>query len=121
MISVLSIEDSEACGRSPTFIIWSKHESSITGLLTLLGGLSPILISSSLDGTCKVRELLSGRLLQTQVLSVAINAITINNDERLLFSGGDDGAIYATKLNIGLQEDQAAVSKDDAGVLSGHK
>ncbi|XP_073007822.1 protein ROOT INITIATION DEFECTIVE 3-like [Typha latifolia] len=121
MISVLDMGDYEACRRCPTFHIWSKHQSYITGLLTLSSGSNPVLVSSSLDGTCKVRELVSGRLLQTQVLSVSVTAIAVDPAEQLLFSGGEDGAIYLSKLAIRMSDDPVVVSKDDCGILCEHK
>ena len=53
--SLLDIAD---CGRFPSlFHSLLEHTSSITGLLSISGSSSPVLVSSSLDGTCKVTKL----------------------------------------------------------------
>lgn len=53
--SLLDVAD---CGRFPSlFHSLLEHKSSITGLLSISGSSSPVLISSSLDGSCKVTKL----------------------------------------------------------------
>ncbi|OMO84068.1 hypothetical protein CCACVL1_11024 [Corchorus capsularis] len=117
MISLLDLEDSE---RSPPLLHFSsEHRSSITGLVTLSGSQS-IIVSSSLDGTCKIWDLVSGRLLQTQVHPTSITAITLDPVEQLLFSGSMDGNIYVNVLHLGQVEDPLVTTKDQAFVLKGH-
>ncbi|TYH80586.1 hypothetical protein ES332_D03G142100v1 [Gossypium tomentosum] len=77
MISLVDVEDS---GSSPSLLYYSsEHRSSITGLVTMSAGAGSIFISSSLDGTCKVWELVSGRHLQTLVYPIeSITALTFS-------------------------------------------
>ncbi|KAB2038265.1 hypothetical protein ES319_D03G134200v1 [Gossypium barbadense] len=77
MISLVDVEDS---GSSPSLLYYSsEHRSSITGLVTMSAGARSIFISSSLDGTCKVWELVSGRHLQTLVYPIeSITALTFS-------------------------------------------
>ncbi|XP_010930146.1 protein ROOT INITIATION DEFECTIVE 3 isoform X1 [Elaeis guineensis] len=121
MISVLDVADPQACQSFSPFHIWSEHGSSITGLSPVCDGANLLLISSSLDGTCKVWDLILGRVLQTHVFSGAVTAMVVDPGEQLLFSGNEDGRIHVTELNIGLQENPTVVSEDDSGVLCGHK
>ncbi|OMO71737.1 hypothetical protein COLO4_28084 [Corchorus olitorius] len=117
MISLLDAEDSESS--PPLLHFSSEHRSSITGLVTMSSSQS-IFVSSSLDGTCKVWELISGRLLQTQVHPTSITAITFDPMEQLLFSGSMDGNIYVNVLHLGQVEDPLVTTKDQAFVLKGH-
>ncbi|XP_077228204.1 protein ROOT INITIATION DEFECTIVE 3-like [Tasmannia lanceolata] len=122
MISVLEKSDSQPSGSFTPFHSWSEHESSITGLLsTSGGGSSSMLISSSLDGTCKVWDLIIGRFLQTHSFSLAVTAIVLDPGEQQLFSGSSDGRIFINALDIGLQESPPIVSEDQSTVLRGHK
>lgn len=53
--SLLDMEDSQSF---PSLLHYSmEHKSSITGLLTTSGSSNVVLISSSLDGSCKVIKL----------------------------------------------------------------
>ncbi|XP_020217537.1 protein ROOT INITIATION DEFECTIVE 3 isoform X2 [Cajanus cajan] len=99
MISLLDIE--ETTSSPPSLHCLSGHTSSITGLLTIPNS---ILVSSSLDGTCKVWDFIYGRLVQTQVYLFAITSITLHQRERLLFCGMENGTIIVNKLDIGLKE-----------------
>ncbi|KAF6144630.1 hypothetical protein GIB67_006122 [Kingdonia uniflora] len=79
-----------------------EHSASITGLLSTSGSSNSVLVSSSFDGTCKVWDMISGRLLGTQVFTQSITAITHDPGEQLLFSGSTDGRIFVNSLDIGL-------------------
>ncbi|XP_034711979.1 protein ROOT INITIATION DEFECTIVE 3-like isoform X3 [Vitis riparia] len=118
MISLLDIAD---CGRFPSlFHSLLEHTSSITGLLSISGSSSPVLVSSSLDGTCKVWDLIRGRLLRTRVFPAAITAIVLDPGEQLLFSGSADGRIFVSMLDTGLVVDPFNVPEDRPIVLNGH-
>ncbi|RCV10894.1 hypothetical protein SETIT_2G144800v2, partial [Setaria italica] len=99
-----------------------EHEASITGILTILGGPCPMLITSSLDSSCKISELLSGRLLGMLTLFSPITTTVIDPSEQLLICGSSDAAIYVTGINgIGMQYTTKMLSQDDCHVLYGHK
>ncbi|XVF11549.1 hypothetical protein REPUB_Repub08aG0037400 [Reevesia pubescens] len=118
MICLLDVEDS---GSSPPLLYYSsEHGSSITGLVTMSAGARSIFISSSLDGTCKVWDLVSGRLLQNQVYPTSITAITLHPVELLLFSGSVDGKIFINVLDLGPVEEPLVTTEDQAFVLEGH-
>ncbi|MBA0707847.1 hypothetical protein Golax_019858, partial [Gossypium laxum] len=115
MISLVDVEDS---GSSPSLLYYSsEHRSSITGLVTMSAGARSIFISSSLDGTCKVWELVSGRHLQTLVYPMSVTAIALHPLERHLFSGSVDGNIFVNVLDIGAVEDCFVTTEDQAFVL----
>ncbi|KAK3164444.1 hypothetical protein QOZ80_1AG0018550 [Eleusine coracana subsp. coracana] len=125
MISLFQAEETQAhevIKSRPNFYYTIEHGASITGILTILGAPCPILITSSLDGYCKVTELMSGRLLCVLALSSPISTIAIDHFEQLLVCGACDAAIYITGLyGIRMQQSALNVSKDDCQVLYGHK
>ncbi|XP_021905497.1 protein ROOT INITIATION DEFECTIVE 3-like [Carica papaya] len=119
MISLLDMEDS---GSLPLLLHCSlEHTSSITGLLTMSPSASATFVSSSLDGTCKVWDQISGIPIKTQVYPVAITAIVLHPGERVLFSGSIDGSIFVDELDIGRVEDPFSVTDNQPVVLKGHK
>ncbi|KAJ7956069.1 protein ROOT INITIATION DEFECTIVE 3-like [Quillaja saponaria] len=118
MISLLDVEDS---GSLPSLFRYSsEHKSSITGLLTAAGLSGSVLVSSSLDGSCKVWDCVSGRLIQTLVYPLAITAIVLQQGERILFSGSMDGTIFANKIDIELEEGSSVMTMDRPTELKGH-
>ncbi|KAL6607972.1 hypothetical protein ACP70R_041035 [Stipagrostis hirtigluma subsp. patula] len=125
MISLFQAEESkphEATKLCPIFRDAIKHEASITGILTIRGSPRPTLITSSLDGCCKVTELMSGRLLHMLELSSPVTAMAIDPLEHLLICGADDAAMYMKELHgIGTQYLAPKLSKNDCQVLYGHK
>ncbi|KAI3877050.1 hypothetical protein MKX03_004187 [Papaver bracteatum] len=119
--SVISLLDVEDCGNMPSsFHSWSEHTSSITGLISISRSSNYVLISSSMDCTCKVWDIVSGRLLQTHDFSQAITAISLDPEGQLLFSGSVDGRIFVNRVDIGLEENSNSISDDQLIVLNGH-
>ncbi|XP_019463070.1 PREDICTED: protein ROOT INITIATION DEFECTIVE 3-like [Lupinus angustifolius] len=102
MISLLDVEESRSLPSLLHCLL--GHMSTITGLLTLPGSCSSVLVSSSLDGTCKVWDIISGKLLQSQVYSLPITSISLDHGHEFLFYGIVNGTIIVNKLNIGLEE-----------------
>ncbi|XP_024171419.1 protein ROOT INITIATION DEFECTIVE 3 [Rosa chinensis] len=119
LISLLDVEDYQSF---PSLLSYSMdHKSSITGLSTTSGSSRLVLVSSSLDGSCKVWDLGLGKLLQTQVYPISITALILNPTEQLFFSGSVDGRIFVNQLEIGLvDEDPLFAVEDQAVVLKGH-
>ncbi|KAG8085086.1 hypothetical protein GUJ93_ZPchr0010g10847 [Zizania palustris] len=93
----------------------NAHKASITGILTLLSGPCPMLVTSSLDGSCKVTDLTSGILLQTIMLSSSVTTIAVDPMEQFLLCGAGDAAIYVIKKS-GL-----IPFEDNCHILLGHK
>lgn len=119
MISLLDIAD---FGNLPAPLCSSsEHSSAITGLLTTSGSLSSVLVSCSLDGTCKIWDLVTGTLLQNRVFPQSLTAIAVDGEEQLLLSGSADGTIFVNLLNIGLSKVSYTVLQDQQLVLNGHK
>ncbi|KAK9106563.1 hypothetical protein Syun_022574 [Stephania yunnanensis] len=111
------------CGSVPSsFLSRLEHGSSITGLICTSGSSSSMLVSSSLDGTCKVWDLFSGELLTVRAFPQPVNAIIIDHEEQFLFSGCTDGRIFVSAVDSGILDVNASVaSEDQLMVLSKHK
>ncbi|CAM6106553.1 unnamed protein product [Calypogeia fissa] len=81
---------------------WSDHTLPVTGLLAGSGGPSAIVVSCSLDHTCKIWSLALGTLLRSIVFPTALNAVILDPGEYALYAGGTDGRIFITALNFGV-------------------
>ncbi|KAJ0977006.1 hypothetical protein J5N97_012480 [Dioscorea zingiberensis] len=121
MISLLDITDPPASGTLAPLHILSEHVSSITSLLLMPSQSKPTLISSSLDGMCKVWNFVSGKMMQNHVFPVAVTAIVVDPGEQTLLTGCEDGKIYMTAVIVGLDQDQTLIPGDEFGTLSEHK
>ncbi|KAK9115798.1 hypothetical protein Sjap_014745 [Stephania japonica] len=119
LISLLDVADSGSVPSS--FLSWLEHQSSITGLICTSGSSSSMLISSSLDGTCKVWDLFSGELMSIRTFTQPVNAIIIDREEQFLFSGCTDGRIFVSAVDNGLYVNAFATPEDQLMVLSEHK
>ncbi|KAI5417240.1 hypothetical protein KIW84_042022 [Lathyrus oleraceus] len=119
MIRLLDVEESESW--NPLLHHLPGHMSSITGLLaTPCNGYS-FIISSALDGTCKVWDFMTGKLVQTQGYPLAITCITLHQVESLLFCGAENGTIFVNKLDIGLEEGLNSIIRgNQSHELKGH-
>ncbi|XP_059638861.1 protein ROOT INITIATION DEFECTIVE 3-like [Cornus florida] len=119
---MISLLDETDCGSFPSMLSFSaKHTSSVTRLLSTSSSSSSVFLSSSLDGTCKVWDLVTGTLLGTRAFSHPITAIVLDPLEKILFSGSEDGRIFVNALDIGGVEDPFDVSENQPIVLNGHK
>ncbi|XP_054807733.1 protein ROOT INITIATION DEFECTIVE 3-like [Prosopis cineraria] len=119
--SLISLLDVEGTGSSLSLLhSWSAHESTITGLLTTSGNYFPVLVSSSLDGTCKVWDFISGRLVQSLVHHLAITSIFLYQGEGILFYGSVNGHVIGKKLDVGVEEEPSSIASDQLLELKGH-
>ncbi|KAL9326603.1 hypothetical protein ACSQ67_007248 [Phaseolus vulgaris] len=118
LISLLDIEETRSS--PPPMLCLSGHTSSITGLLTTPNSYFSVLISSSLDGTCKVWDFISGEHMQTKVYSLAITAIALHQRESLLFCGTEKGTIFVEKLDFGRAEGPFIGTEVQPLELKGH-
>ncbi|KAF5476578.1 hypothetical protein F2P56_003315 [Juglans regia] len=99
--SVISLIDMEDSRNLPPLLHYSsEHLSSITSLLTASGSSSSLLVSSSLDGTCKVWDFVTGRLIQTQVYPLGVTASVLHSEEEILFCGGAITALTISGLGL---------------------
>ncbi|CAH1430647.1 unnamed protein product [Lactuca virosa] len=68
-------------------------------LLKKWHGSNAIILSASLDRTCKVWSLTRGTLLRNIVFPSIIDAVALDPGEHVFYAGGRDGKIYIAELN----------------------
>ncbi|KAK3576318.1 hypothetical protein CHS0354_034010 [Potamilus streckersoni] len=112
LIRVLSDTDGVSQHSEPEYV-WSQHSLPITDLYVGYGGPRARVVSSSLDQTCKVFDLVSGQLLCSFVFDVSIMSISMDHTEFRLFAGGIDGNIYLVNLyGVPVQRERHIQSTD---------
>eukprot|EP01018_Ginkgo_biloba_P023758 Gb_10613 [translate_table: standard] len=89
----------------PSLHHFSAHTLPVTGIVSGYGGCSAIIVSSSLDFTCKIWSLALGLLLRTIKFPAAVNAVVLDPGEYALYAGCTDGKIYVAALNVGTTAD----------------
>ncbi|KAL4219641.1 WD repeat-containing protein 18 [Mactra antiquata] len=78
--------------------IWSNHSLPITDLYVGKGGSQARVVSSSLDQTCKIWDMVSGELLHTIIFPCSIMSVTMDTAEYRMISGGSNGDIYCVNM-----------------------
>ncbi|KAI3675048.1 hypothetical protein L1987_84630 [Smallanthus sonchifolius] len=82
------------------FIRFAGHELPVTGLTTGVGRSDGIMISSSLDWTCKVWSVVNGTHLQTVRFPGEIWCMVLDPSETELYAAGTDRMIFKRKLKV---------------------
>ncbi|XP_024515322.1 protein ROOT INITIATION DEFECTIVE 3 [Selaginella moellendorffii] len=111
---VRALDSIEEAGETqvPYMHKWSDHTLPVTGLLAGSGGSSAIIVSCSLDHTCKIWSLALGALLRSILFPTPINAVALDPGEYALYAGGVDGRIFITALNFGVPSGSGLHSAD---------
>lgn len=78
---------------------FSGHKSSVTAIVTGIGGCNCTVISCSLDSTCKIWNLMQEKPLRTISFPCATLAVTMDPIESVFYVAGSDGLIYRRMLN----------------------
>ena len=73
---------------------FSDHSLPVTDIWVGAGGLAAMLVTVSLDRTCKIYDLAAGTMLLSLVYQEVITAVTLNRLETELFIGTNIGNIY---------------------------
>ncbi|KAL2613240.1 hypothetical protein R1flu_024932 [Riccia fluitans] len=103
LVRVLDVtEDAHGESQLASMYGWSDHTLPVTGLLAGSGGSSAMVVSCSLDHTCKIWSLALGTLLRSIVFPTALNTVVLDPGEYALYAGGTDGRIFITALNFGV-------------------
>lgn len=101
--------DEEADGQAESHFqplhSFSAHTLPVTDIVSGYGGCSAIIVSSSLDFTCKIWNLALGVILRTIKFPAAVNAAVVDPGEYALYAGCADGRIYIAALNVGITTD----------------
>ncbi|CAH1427395.1 unnamed protein product [Lactuca virosa] len=78
---------------------FTGHALPVTDIVTGYGGSNAIILSASLDRTCKVWSLSRRTLLRNIVFPSIIVAVALDPGEHVFYAGGRDGKIYIAELN----------------------
>ncbi|XP_038898957.1 protein ROOT INITIATION DEFECTIVE 3 [Benincasa hispida] len=78
---------------------FTGHNLPVTDIVVGYGGSNAIIISSSVDRTCKVWSLSKGKLLRNIIFPSIIDVIALDPGEHVFYGGGRDGKIYTAALN----------------------
>ncbi|KAF4377858.1 hypothetical protein G4B88_031524 [Cannabis sativa] len=114
MISLLDVEDLSS---SSILHFTLEHSSSpITGLSTTSSvSSSSGLVSSSKDGTCKVSDLVLGRITRTIIYPQSITEIVVHPTGQILICGTVHGTIFINNLHF---EDQLVELQGHNGAVT---
>ncbi len=77
---------------------WKDHQLDVSGLFVTGGGIHSRVVSVSLDQTCVMRCLISGKLLLKVDVGHVLHCICLDSAETEAFVGGSDGAVRALPL-----------------------
>lgn len=77
---------------------FSDHALPVTDLWIGTGGMRALLVTASMDRTCKIYDLGSGSMLLSLVFQEMLSAITVDRVELGLFVGTSVGNIYHYRL-----------------------
>nr|CAD1840178.1 unnamed protein product [Ananas comosus var. bracteatus] len=100
--SLMKMFDSMAAAESGRLYIYSfsEHIFPVTDIVSGHGLCNSIVVSSSMDKTCKIWSLSEGRILRSISFPAIIDAIVIDSAERTFYAGGRDSKIYIAALNV---------------------
>ncbi|KAF2072339.1 hypothetical protein CYY_006352 [Polysphondylium violaceum] len=90
---------------------FSDHSLGITSLYCGYGGSNARLFSTSLDRTCKVWDIVSGKSIGSILFPTFLTCLVLDATETTLYVGGGDGIIYQTEL-ITLNNNSADQQQD---------
>ncbi|XP_072974427.1 protein ROOT INITIATION DEFECTIVE 3-like [Typha angustifolia] len=77
---------------------FKAHNSPVTCIASGTGGCNPAVVSSSLDGTCKLWSIANGSKLRTITFPCAMWCVTMDSTSYNLYAGGSDGKLYVVPL-----------------------
>ncbi|KAK4014999.1 WD repeat-containing protein 18 [Daphnia magna] len=77
---------------------WSDHSLPVTGLHVTKSLIQPLAFSVSLDQTCKIRDLNTGRTLFNIQFGQPLRSVAVDHAEESCYVGSQEGKIYRIDL-----------------------
>jgi pre-rRNA-processing protein IPI3 len=77
---------------------WTDHQKEVTDVHCGNYLTTAKCITSSLDASCKLYNVLTGQLIVSIIFETPIHSLAVDASEMNLFVGGENGKIYQTKL-----------------------
>lgn len=101
---------------------FSDHALPVTDLWIGSGGMRALLVTVSMDRTCKIYDLASGGMLLSLVFQEMLTAVTLDRVEIGLFVGTSTGNIYHYRLQPPSRTREYHITDDDkvSNKFAGH-
>lgn len=96
-VPIFQLVDEHTDDKNPDDLMLQKfvaHNDSVTAITCCMGSFNSIIISCSMDYTCKFWRLLNGTHLSTVTFPCAIMGLALDPTETDFFAAGSDGLIY---------------------------
>ncbi|GAY67161.1 hypothetical protein CUMW_254360 [Citrus unshiu] len=96
-VPIFQLVDEHTDDKNPDDLMLQKfvaHNDSVTAITCCMGSCNSIIISCSMDYTCKFWRLLNGTHLSTVTFPCAIMGLALDPTETDFFAAGSDGLIY---------------------------
>ncbi len=100
MASILDTDSNVDYAALAPMMVWTEHTLAVSDIHCGYGGTQALVFTVSLDATCKVWDLPSGRLAYTVTCPSPLSCVTVDNAESRLLMGGDDGNVYEVLLSV---------------------
>ena len=71
----------------------SAHTLPVTAVLCGAGSCCALVLSTSLDHSCKLHRMSDGALLRTVVLPISLHSLAMDAGEHCLYVGGEGGEV----------------------------
>lgn len=84
--------------KAQPYFVLGQHSDKVTGLAITSSGIKGFLISSSLDHTARVYDLVTGRSLYNLVTDRSVMSVACNTLGSQVFLGHDNGTVGVTSL-----------------------
>lgn len=76
----------------------SSHTLPVTSIYVGSGGAGAVVVTTSLDRSCKIHRLSDGKQLGSITLPSALLSVVLDKGEHSLYAGAGDGNIYEVSL-----------------------
>eukprot|EP00250_Pteridium_aquilinum_P003858 c14132_g1_i1 orf=283-1290(+) len=119
------VDISEGTQATPPFMSklflyrWSGHRAPVTSIISSAGGSNAVVVTASLDQTCKVWGLGTGKLLQSIKLQSAIISIVLHPNGQL-YAGTAAGKISICSLDLWYPPSFSDVAKKPFSEIAAH-
>lgn len=117
-LSVLCKND----GNAEPILTFSDHSLPITDLIFSSGNIRSRVISISMDRTCKIYDLLSGKTLLSLVFEHPLSSVALSPVETEIYVGNSEGYIQEYSLTAPPRMLEHHITQDDKNpVFNGHE
>ncbi|KAJ4726514.1 Protein ROOT INITIATION DEFECTIVE 3 [Melia azedarach] len=102
-VSIFQLVDGHSSDKNSDDLMLQKfvaHNESVTAITSCMGSCNSIIITCSMDCTCKFWRLLNGTHLSTLIFPCAIMGFALDPTETDFFAAGSDGLIYKGLLKF---------------------